>query len=161
MTYYMSDVTFYTTWITMTFNIYSQSDFPPTHKGWHCHTMMTSSLEWISQENNIEWTANVWHLLEWFHMFSSLVPISELSFYTQPANHAWTNCGIWESNSREILLLEGNLNNFEGKFIIKMDICVFFWPKKIWKCVNNSHFWHKLWPYSRVILHLFQPWLLE
>ena len=28
--------------------------------------------------------------------------------------HAWTKCGIWESDSRQILLLEGNLCNFEG-----------------------------------------------
>ena len=32
--------------------------------------------------------------------------------------HAWTKCGIWESHSREILLLEGNICNLEGKYIV-------------------------------------------
>ena len=31
--------------------------------------------------------------------------------------HAWTKCGIWESYSRKILLLEGNLY-FEGIIFI-------------------------------------------
>ena len=31
-------------------------------------------------------------------------------------------CGIWESHSHEICLLEGNLCNLEGKFIIMMDL---------------------------------------
>ena len=33
--------------------------------------------------------------------------------------HAWTKCGIWESYSREILLLEGNICNFEGFIFIE------------------------------------------
>ena len=37
-------------------------------------------------------------------------------------DHAWKKCGIWESHSQEILLLEGKLCNFEGKFIIQMDL---------------------------------------
>ena len=30
---------------------------------------------------------------------------------------AWTKCGIWESHSREIVLLAGNCCNIEGQFI--------------------------------------------
>ena len=41
---------------------------------------------------------------------------------------------IWGSHSQVISLFEGNLSNFEGKFIIKMDICVFFLQKILKMC---------------------------
>ena len=54
--------------------------------------------------------------------------------------HAWKKCGIWESYSREMLLLEGNLCNFEGKFIILMDISVFFLQKILKICKKITFF---------------------
>ena len=48
--------------------------------------------------------------------------------------HAWTKCGIWESRSQEILLLEGNRGHFEWKFITQMDISVFFSQKYLKMC---------------------------
>ena len=72
----------------------------------------------------------------------------QLPAYQGVLLYAWTKCGIWESHFREILLLEGNLCNFEEKFIILMDILVFFFQKIL-----------KIWPYSRDISHFFQPWM--
>ena len=68
-------------------------------------------------------------------------------------HHAWKQLGIWESYSREMLLLQGNLCNFEGKFIILMDISVFFLQTflKIYKIFK---FLTKIWI---LILHFFQP----
>ena len=40
----------------------------------------------------------------------------------------------------EILLLEGNLCNFEAKFIISMDISVFFFQKMPEMCKNKLYF---------------------
>ena len=43
-----------------------------------------------------------------------------------------------EFHSRAIVLLEGNLYNLEGKFVIKMDISVFF-LQKYWKICKQIH----------------------
>ena len=54
-------------------------------------------------------------------------------------------------HSLEIVLLEGNLCNFDGKFIIKMDIFVFF-LRKFQKICKKFKFWTNFfWPYSREI----------
>ena len=57
---------------------------------------------------------------------TNIVHGAQLSFH-----HALNKCWIWESYSWDwkVLLLEGNLCNSEVKFIIQMDILVFFLHK--------------------------------
>ena len=43
--------------------------------------------------------------------------LKKLKIVNRPTQ-AWKKCGIWESHSREVVLLEGNICNFEGEYDI-------------------------------------------
>ena len=71
--------------------------------------------------------------------------------------HAWKKCRIWESYSWETLLLEGNICNFEGKFINRWIFWSYFFHNFLKICKKYTYLM-QFWPYSREVSHFFQPW---
>ena len=112
----------------------------PKLQQWLCDTAIKSSLELCNAENYSDCDPTFTHKIDEDYDIC-LSGISRDSFCNcylgwiqhcagcreQVGNsHAWKKLGIWESHFLEILSLEGNLCNFEVKFIIKMAISVLF-----------------------------------